>query len=61
MKTNLFSVDGPEGTVETTKTIIDVATNFYKELFKGEPRPNINTAMFFLLTKKMFLQRKMRC
>jgi hypothetical protein len=47
MKTNLFSVDGPEGTVETTKTIIDVATNFYKELFKGEPRPNINTAMFF--------------
>jgi hypothetical protein len=30
-------LDGPEGTVETTKEIIDVATLFYKELLKVNP------------------------
>jgi hypothetical protein len=43
-KSAIHSLDSPEGTAETTKDIIRVATNYYKELFKYEVKPNINVA-----------------
>jgi hypothetical protein len=41
-KTTIHSLDGPEGTTESTEEIVKVATNFYKDLFKYEFRPNIH-------------------
>jgi hypothetical protein len=38
----LFSMDGPEGIVESTVEIIEVASTYYKELFKFESKPDIN-------------------
>jgi hypothetical protein len=35
-------VDGPAGVVSTTGEIIEVATQYYREMFKAEERPSIN-------------------
>jgi hypothetical protein len=41
-KTTIYNIEGPEGSADTTKAIIEVATKCYKELFKFKSRPNIN-------------------
>jgi hypothetical protein len=46
-KNTIYDIDGPEGTVNNTKDIIKVATQYYTELFKFEPRPNINISSSF--------------
>jgi hypothetical protein len=38
-KTIIHSIEGPVGAVENTEEIIRVATDYYKGLFKYEPRP----------------------
>jgi hypothetical protein len=48
-KTTIFSVEGPAGVVNSTQEIIEVATQYYKELFKFEPRPNLNIEEDFFL------------
>jgi hypothetical protein len=35
-------MDGPEGTAKTPEEIMDVATEYYKNLLKFESRPDIN-------------------
>jgi hypothetical protein len=35
-------MDGLEGNVQSTEGIIKVATEYYKDLFKFEPKPNIS-------------------
>jgi hypothetical protein len=46
-KTTIHSLDGLDGVVESTEDIVKVATNFYKGLFKFEPRPDINISSDF--------------
>jgi hypothetical protein len=46
-KTNVHTIEGPDGAVESTEEIIEVATQYYKELFKFEPRPNIKLSEHF--------------
>jgi hypothetical protein len=41
-KTTIHSVEGPAGAVDTTEEIIEVATQYYKDLFRYELRPNLN-------------------
>jgi hypothetical protein len=41
-KTSIHSIEGPGGTTDTTEKIIEVATQYYKDLFKFEPRLNMN-------------------
>jgi hypothetical protein len=41
-KTSIHSIEGPRGTTDTTEKIIEVATQYYKDLFKFEPRLNMN-------------------
>jgi hypothetical protein len=41
-KTTMLSLDDHEGTVQSTEEIIKVATKYYKDLLKFEPRPNIS-------------------
>jgi hypothetical protein len=48
-KTTIFSVEGPAGVVNSTQEIIEVATQYYKDLFKFEPRPNLNIEEDFFL------------
>ena len=35
-------LEGPDGPVYSTKDMLEVATNFYKNLFGYEPKPNIH-------------------
>ena len=37
-------MDGPEGPVVEQKAMMEVAVNFYKDVFKNEGRPNIHLA-----------------
>jgi hypothetical protein len=46
-KTTIYDIEGPEGAVNSTEDIIKVATQYYKDLFKFEPRPNINISSNF--------------
>jgi hypothetical protein len=46
-KATIFSLDGPNGEAKSTKEIIAVATEYYKDLFKHEVRPDINIAGSF--------------
>jgi hypothetical protein len=48
-KTTLHSLDGVEGTVETTEEIVKVATNYYRDLFKKELKHDINIDPDFFL------------
>jgi hypothetical protein len=41
-KTTLHSLDGPDGTVKTIEEIVKIATNYYRELFKKEIKPDID-------------------
>jgi hypothetical protein len=41
-KMTVCNMNGPKGIVETTKEILKVASNYYKDLFKYEARPDIN-------------------
>ena len=41
-KNQLSILEGPDGPVYSTKDMLDVATDFYKNLFGYEPRPNIH-------------------
>jgi hypothetical protein len=53
-KTIICALDGPAGTVTKTEEILEVATKYYKELFKAEDRPNINIfENFFTEGEKM--------
>jgi hypothetical protein len=40
-KTTIHTIEGTDGAVESTEGITEVATQYYKDLFKFEPRPNI--------------------
>jgi hypothetical protein len=40
-KTTIHKMDDPAGEVETTEEIVEIATSYYKELFKYEARPDI--------------------
>jgi hypothetical protein len=46
-KITIHSLDGLDGVVESTEDIVEVATNFYRDLFKFEPRPDINISRDF--------------
>jgi hypothetical protein len=46
-KITIHSLDGLDGVVESTEDIVEVATKFYKGLFKFEPRPDINISRDF--------------
>jgi hypothetical protein len=48
-KTTIYNIDGLEGTSNTIEGVIDVATKYYKELFKYESKPNINISRDFFL------------
>jgi hypothetical protein len=55
-------MEGLEGIVEDTKDIIEVATKYYKNMFKFEARPEIHIAQdVFLVMMRKFLVRRMRC
>jgi hypothetical protein len=41
-KTLVHSIDGPDGEVNRIEDIIQVATQYYKDMFKFEHRPMIN-------------------
>ena len=41
-KNHLSILEGPDGPVYSTKDMMEVATNFYKNLFGFEPKPNIH-------------------
>jgi len=43
-KKNVLILDGPEGPFVEQKAMMEVAVNFYKDLFKNEGRPNIHLA-----------------
>jgi hypothetical protein len=50
-------MEGPEETVQSTEEIVEVATNYYNELFKFEPSPNINISSdFFTENDKVTLE-----
>jgi hypothetical protein len=56
-KNNVHCMEGPEETVQSTEEIVEVATNYYNELFKFEPRPNINISSdFFTENDKVTLE-----
>lgn len=38
---------GPNGPVDEQKAMMEVAVNFYKDLFKKEDRPNVHLALDF--------------
>jgi hypothetical protein len=40
-KSIIHKMEGPAGEVENTEEIVEVATNYYKDLFKYEARPKI--------------------
>jgi hypothetical protein len=46
-KNNLAILDGPDGPVEYTPGMIKIATNFCKNPFAKEVRPNISTGDHF--------------
>jgi hypothetical protein len=41
-KTSIFNLDGPNGEAKSTEEIIVVATEYYKDLFRHEVRPDIS-------------------
>jgi len=43
-KKDVLILDGPEGPFVEQKAMMEVAVNFYKDLFKNEGRPNIHLA-----------------
>jgi hypothetical protein len=40
--TRYFQMEGPDRVFHDTQDILEIATNYYKDLFGFEPRPNIN-------------------
>jgi hypothetical protein len=58
-KTTIHKMEGPAGEVETTEEIVEMATSYYKELFKYEARPDIRIEDTFSLKKRKYLQKKM--
>jgi hypothetical protein len=46
-KTTIHSIEGPAGAKENIEEIIRVATDYYKGLFKYEPRPELKIAKDF--------------
>jgi hypothetical protein len=46
-KTTVHTIEGPDGAVDSTKEIIEVATQYYKNLFRFEPRPDIKLSEGF--------------
>lgn len=52
-KTLIHAMEGPDGLVHDTKDIVEIASNFYKDLFKSEDRTNISlTDNFFAVSDK---------
>jgi hypothetical protein len=50
----MHCVEGPTGAVDTTEEIIGVATQYYKDLFKYEERPDVRLhSNFFSETDKL--------
>jgi hypothetical protein len=43
-KKKVLILDGPDGPAVEQRAMMEVAVNFYKELFKKEDRPNIHLA-----------------
>jgi hypothetical protein len=53
-KTTIHSVEGPDGMTNNTFDILKVASEYYKNLFRYEPRPNVNIdAEFFSREEKL--------
>jgi hypothetical protein len=46
-KNTIYDIEGTDGVVSSTENIIKVATQYYKEIFKFEPRPQINISNNF--------------
>jgi hypothetical protein len=46
-KTTIDSVDGPDGEAKSIEEIVEIATKYYKDLFKHEVNPDINIATDF--------------
>lgn len=53
-KNHLSVLNGLDGLVHSTKDMLDVATNFYKNLFGYEPKPNIHLGDHFLSDEKAY-------
>jgi hypothetical protein len=53
-KTTIFSLDGPDGAVETNEEMLDAASEYYKNLFKFEPRPEMNISNEFFSREEKF-------
>jgi hypothetical protein len=51
-KTTIDSVDGPDGEAKSIEEIVEIATKYYKDLFKHEVKPDINIATDFFLKEK---------
>jgi hypothetical protein len=46
-KTTNHTVEGPDGMANNTSNILKVASEYYKDLFRYEPRPNVNIDVEF--------------
>jgi hypothetical protein len=45
-------VDGPDGEAKSIEEIVEVATKYYKDLFKHEVKLDINIFLFFSNTQE---------
>jgi hypothetical protein len=59
-KTTVHDIEGPKGAVTKTKEIIGVATQYCKDLFKFEPRPNMNISEIFYSVEDEVTQEENR-
>jgi hypothetical protein len=55
--TTIHIMDDPDGEDKSTEEIVEVATKYYKDIFKYEVKPDINIATDFSM-KETWLQRK---
>jgi hypothetical protein len=59
-KTIVHTIEGPDGAVKSIEEIIEVTTQYYKNLFRFEPRPNIKLSEeFFTNEEKISKEREM--
>ena len=47
-------LEGPDCPIHSTKDMLEVATNFYKDLFGFEPKPNIHLGDHFWSAEELF-------
>jgi hypothetical protein len=59
-KSTIHNIEGPAGTISNTEEIIKVATQYYKDMFKFEPRPNMNINENFFSKEEKITQEENR-